>query len=102
MIPLPTCSGDLRSSPAPARIRDGCRCLDSFLGGRIMHRTLLLVGLAAAIIVGSAQNGHAQFAGVGGVYIDPDSMLRETSTLAAGDLRAKLENGITGAKPSQQ
>ena len=67
-----------------------------------MLRPLVLFGLAAAISMGGATSGYAQFAGVGGVYIDPDGMLRETSTLAAGDLRARLQNFAAEAQPSQQ
>jgi len=67
-----------------------------------MRRTLVLVGLTAALMAGSAQISQAQFGAVGGVYIDPNGMLRETSTLAAGDLRAKLESALAGSKPSQQ
>ena len=67
-----------------------------------MLRPLVLVGLAAAIIVGTVAPSDAQFAGVGGVYIDPDGMLRQTSALSEGDLRAKLQSGMAGGKPSPQ
>ena len=66
-----------------------------------MLHPLVLIGLAAAIVVGSVNNVRAQFGAVGGVYIDPEGMLRETSTLSEGDLRAKLQSAA-GARPSQQ
>ncbi len=67
-----------------------------------MLRQFVFVGLAAVFLVGVVERCHAQFAGVGGVYIDPNGMLRQTSTLADGDLRAKLQSAMAGAKPSQQ
>src|SRR5579863_7907170 len=93
---------DLPSWSEPARICDDSQCLNPFPGGLFMLRSLVFVGLITLIVAGSEQISHAQFAGVGGVYIDPNGMLRETSTLAAGDLRAKLETAFSGAKPSGQ
>lgn len=66
-----------------------------------MFRTSVLFGLGALIVAGSATTSQAQFGAVGGVYIDPDGMLRQTSTLSDGDLRARLQSTMTGAKPSQ-
>ena len=34
--------------------------------------------------------------------IDPDGMLRQTSTLSDVELRAKLQSAMAGAKPSQR
>jgi hypothetical protein len=66
-----------------------------------MLRPLILVGFAAVIIAGNAARSDAQFGAVGGVYIDPNGMLRQTSALSDGDLRAKLQSGMPGGKPSQ-
>src|SRR5579859_7044446 len=78
------------------------RSHNSFRGGLVMLRPVVLVALVTAIMVGGANSSHAQFGAVGGVYIDPNGMLRETSTLTDGDLRAKLQSIPGEAKPSQQ
>ena len=49
-----------------------------------MCRTFVLVGLAAMIMAGGAQNSHAQFAGVGAQRRDLD-VLRQRRRTAHGE-----------------
>src|SRR5262245_35047592 len=55
-------------------------------------RLLVIGGLVAILLTCHARRASAQGA-VGGVYIDPAGMLRETSGLAPADLRRRLEAG---------
>jgi hypothetical protein len=58
-----------------------------------------------AVIWWASSQACAQTAGfgaVGGVYIDPDGMLRETSTLSEQDLRRRLSPEKVGIGPAPQ
>jgi hypothetical protein len=55
------------------------------------RRWLFAFCFAVLVVVASAGDGQAQLGSVGGVYVDPEGMLRETSRLSKADLRKRLE-----------
>src|SRR5579872_3623911 len=70
--------------------------------GRSLSR-LRLSGALIAVLTGlTAQTAFAQFGAVGGVYVDPEGMLRETSSLAESDLKQKLAAPAGEKQPSAQ
>src|SRR5262245_23990049 len=79
-----------------------CRGLTTLLH-RAPSRVLLLGCITALLATWQVQPARAQvgFGAVGGVFIDPEGMLRESSSLAPDELRKRLGKGGTG-EPSER
>lgn len=67
---------------------------------RAFLRTCFVGCLATAAIGLDTRAGMAQFGNVGGIYIDPEGMLRETSRLNDAELRKKLDAAAADVRPS--
>ncbi|MGE5193330.1 MAG: hypothetical protein ACM3U2_12615, partial [Deltaproteobacteria bacterium] len=65
----------------------------------ISFRAMIVAGLGAILNMCCASRALAQGA-VGGVYIDPAGMLRETSALSQADLSGKLHEAADAPEPS--
>lgn len=78
-------------------------CRNHLGTGWTFRGTLACVVIAAAFSWSKTATAQAVgFGAVGGVYIDPDGMLRETKTLSDQDLRARLAEQSAGSEQSQQ
>lgn len=72
--------------------------------GRVRRVRCAWIAVAVATFCWPGGPAMAQLAGVGavgGVYIDPEGMLRETKTLTDQDLRSRLAKDLAGGGPSQ-
>src|SRR5580765_7370689 len=67
----------------------------------VLRLTMVACGVWGAVWwMGDAAHGQAGFGAVGGVYIDPEGMLRQTSTLSEQELRGKLAGDAQVDRPS--
>lgn len=72
----------------------------------LVHRSAsrrcgLLAGCAVLLLTMAPTTAKAQVGAVGGVYVDPRGMLRETSSLDKGQLRDLLRQASDAAQPSR-